>query len=177
VTILTAAGLVLRPFEIGDAPAFAAAVRESAATVGAWMPWAHAGYSEEDALGWVAVTHADRERGVSDEFGIFDTRDGTFIGGAGLNLIVERNALCNLGYWIRASRQRQGFATTCVAMLADHGFQALGMRRIEIVVAVGNHASEGVARKAGALFECVARNRLMIGEASHAASVFSLVAG
>ena len=45
----------------------------------------------------------------------------------------------------------------------------------EIVVAVGNHASEGVARRAGAQWECVARNRLQLHGAAVPASVFSLV--
>jgi RimJ/RimL family protein N-acetyltransferase len=49
------------------------------------------------------------------------------------------------------------------------------MHRVEIVVAVGNHASERVARKSGALHECVARNRLWIRDQPVAASVFSLV--
>jgi ribosomal-protein-serine acetyltransferase len=175
VTTLFADGLVLRPYEDDDAPAVSAAVRESMATVGRWMPWAHAAYSDDDARTWFAITHADRERGTADEFGVFDATDGTFIGGAGLNYIVRAHAFCNLGYWIRATRQRQGAATRCVAVLADHGFRELGMRRIEIVAAVGNAPSEGVARKSGALFECVARNRLLIGETSHDASVFSLV--
>jgi ribosomal-protein-serine acetyltransferase len=175
VTILQADGLVLRPLEDTDAPAVVEAVRESMATVGAWMPWAHAAYAESDALGWFALTRADRERGTAHEFGIFDARDGTFIGGAGLNYLVALHALSNLGYWVRASRQRQGIATRCVAALAEYGFRELGLRRIEIVVAVGNAASEGVARRSGALFECIARNRLLIGATSHAASVFSLV--
>ena len=87
---LSVEGIVLRPFEDGDASAFAAAVRESMPGIGRWMPWAHAAYSDEDARQWFALTHADRERGDSEEFGIFDARDGDFIGGAGLMLALQK---------------------------------------------------------------------------------------
>ena len=56
-----------------------------------------------------------------------------------------------------------------------YAFGSLALHRVEIVVAVGNDASEGVARKSGALFECIARNRLLIRGVSVPASVFSLV--
>ena len=62
-------------------------------------------------------------------------------------------------------------------MLAHFGFETLALNRIEIVVAVGNLASERVAQKSGALLECVARNRLLIHGVPVPASVFSLVPG
>ena len=66
-------------------------------------------------------------------------------------------------------------ARRCVAVLSAFGFETLAFTRIEIVVAQGNQASQRVARAAGAQFECVARNRLMIRGEPVAASVFSLI--
>jgi ribosomal-protein-serine acetyltransferase len=175
MTTLQIDKLLLRPFEDRDAPAFAAAVRESMGTVGRWMSWSHADYTEREALTWFSITHQERATGASDEFGIFETDSGEFVGGVGLNLINRAHRFCNLGYWMRESKQRQGIAARCVTLLKDYAFREVGMQRVEIVVAVGNEASNGVALKAGALFECVARNRLMLGDRSLAASVFSLV--
>lgn len=42
-------GLVLRAFEDGDAESFAMAARESVDSVGRWIPWCHAAFSEQDA--------------------------------------------------------------------------------------------------------------------------------
>ena len=42
-------GFMLRPFRHADVPQFVAAVRESRASVGVWMPWAHEGYDALDA--------------------------------------------------------------------------------------------------------------------------------
>jgi len=94
---------------------------------------------------------------------------------AGLNQINRQHAICNLGYWVRSSRQRQQVASRCVRLLCQYAFATLALRRVEIVVAAGNEASEGVARKAGATLECIARNRLLIRGVSVPASVFSLV--
>lgn len=66
-------------------------------------------------------------------------------------------------------------APRCVRALAAHGFDHEGLQRIEIVVAVGNTASEKVAQKAGALHEGIARNRLVIDGRPVPAHMFSLV--
>jgi len=175
MTELYNAGFVLRPYLAGDAPTFAAAVRESMATLGPWMPWASAGFDEVQALAWFAACEAGRADGSSHEFGIF--RDGGFVGGAGLNQLNPTHALCNLGYWVRTSAQRQGAAAAAVVALAHHAFRELKQSRVEIVVAEGNDASLGVARKAGAVHECLARNRLVLHGVPVAAHVFSLVPG
>ena len=97
------------------------------------------------------------------------------MGGAGLNAIRHDHRFCNLGYWVRQSRQGQGIATRIVHALANQAFGPLQLQRVEIVVAVGNLASERVAVKSGALHEGVARNRLVIDDHPAAAHVFSLV--
>jgi RimJ/RimL family protein N-acetyltransferase len=139
------------------------------------MPWCHVGYTDKVALEWFALCRQSREAKTAYEFGIF-SEDGTeFLGGAGLNEVKQQHGVCNLGYWVRQSKHRQKIASRCVQALSQYAFEALLLYRAEIVVAVGNLPSEGVARKSGALFECVARNRLFIHEQSVPASVFSLV--
>ncbi|XLZ71017.1 GNAT family N-acetyltransferase [Massilia sp. SR12] len=174
---LTFEGLVLRPFHSADAPAFVTAVLESTDTVGRWMPWCKNTYSEREALEWFAVCEAAHSAGSAFDFGVFCQDTGEFLGGAGLNQIMQQHRFCNLGYWVRQSRQRQGIASRCLKALALHAFEKLLLHRVEIVVAVGNHASEALAVKAGALRECIARNRLYIHDQSVSAHVFSLVPG
>lgn len=139
------------------------------------MPWCSNTYSERDALEWFAACDAARSAGGAFDVGVFCHKTGDFLGGAGLNEIRPQHRICNLGYWVRQSRQRQGIAMRCVKALAVHAFEELLLHRVEIVVAVGNHASEAVAVKAGALRECIARNRLYVHQQSVPAHVFSLV--
>lgn len=173
--MITCQGLLLRPFEVDDAGVFTRAVRESVETVGRWMPWCHADYTDKDALDWFAMCRQGAETHTAYEFGIFSENGAELLGGAGLNQINKQHAICNLGYWVRSSRQRQHVASRCVQALSRYAFDSLALHRLEIVVAVGNGPSEGVARKSGALLECVARNRLLIRGVSVPASVFSLV--
>jgi ribosomal-protein-serine acetyltransferase len=175
MTQLHTGRFLLRPYTAADAPAFAAAVRESADSVGRWMDWAHAGYTEDEALSWFAFCNASRETGSAHEFGIFADDGKAFVGGAGLNHFNTLHGFCNLGYWVRASEQRRGAASAAVGALMRHAFDTLKQTRVEIVAADGNLPSIAVARKAGAAHECLARNRLRVRGKPVDAHVFSLV--
>jgi RimJ/RimL family protein N-acetyltransferase len=172
---LYADGLLLRPFEDADAASFAAAVRESAEGMRRWMPWSSVDYRVEQALAWFQACRDGWAAGTACEYGIFDQNTAALVGGAGLNKIQYDPRFCNLGYWVRQSCRGQGVAPRVVQALSVQAFGPLGLHRVEIVVAVGNLASERVAVKAGALREGVARNRLVIDGRPVAAHMFSLV--
>ena len=138
------------------------------------MPWCHAGYTEAESIVWIERTQAMWQSGEAYEFAVLDSVNG-YVGGAGINQFNRLHNLANLGYWVRQSRQRVGLATAAVRVLAKFGFETLGLTRIEIVTASENHPSRRVAEKAGAQFECVARNRLFIHGKPLAAAVHSLV--
>lgn len=169
------APFVFRPFVESDAASFARAVCESGDTVGRWMSWAHAGYSEADALAWFALCEQDRAQGISHEFGIFDSMSGELVGGCGLNQFNVVHGFCNLGYWVRQSWHRRGAASAAVRALARLAFAELQLGRVEIVVAVGNEPSMAVAARSGAVHESLARNRLKLHGRFVDAHVFSLV--
>ena len=59
--------------------------------------------------------------------------------------------------------------------MARFGFETVGLTRIEIVAASENAPIRRVAEKAGAQFECRARNRLVIHGMPVVAAVYSLV--
>lgn len=172
---LAADDYLLRPLVSTDAPALAAAVRESMASLGTWMSWAHPAFDEADALAWIATCAAARTDGSAHEFGVF-SRDGhRYVGAAGLNQFNRTNRFCNLGYWVRASTRRQGAGLAAIRALACYAFDRLGQTRVEIVVAEDNLPSLALARKAGAIHECLARNRLDLHGRPVAAHVLSLV--
>ena len=79
-----------------------------------------------------------------------DARDDAFIGGCGTQ-IHYGHRFANLYYWVRSSRAGQGAASSATLLLARFGLTSLGLQRIEIVVATGNHASKQVAEKVGAV--------------------------
>jgi ribosomal-protein-serine acetyltransferase len=168
-------GLLMRTLEDTDMPALIDAVRESVESVGRWMPWCTPAYAEVEARNWIELCRVNQAAGSAYDFGIFDESSSLFLGAAGFNPINKERRFCNLGYWVRQSRQRQRIAFRSVNMLAGYAFETLGLHRVEIVVAIGNAASEAVALKSGATAECVARNRLFIHGTPVPATVFSIV--
>ena len=107
--------------------------------------------------------------------GLFCAATGQLLGGAGINQLAAHHRYGNIGYWVRQSRQGQGIAWQAVALLRDFGFQRLGLFRLEIVMGVGNTASEAVAIAAGATFECRAKNRIFLHGQPIDAQLYSLV--
>jgi predicted enzyme related to lactoylglutathione lyase len=85
------------------------------------------------------------------------------------------NGVCNLGYWVRSSRLGEGAAWQAALLLRDFGFGTLGLNRLEIVVADGNHFSRKVAESTGAVYEGLQQLRLKVGEISHDAHVYTLL--
>jgi RimJ/RimL family protein N-acetyltransferase len=168
--------LRLAPARVEDADTVLASIRETLAPLSRWMTWCHAGYARADAAGWIDVTRAAWDAGGAYEFLVFDHAGG-HVGAVGLNQFDRENNGANLGYWIRQSCQRQGFAVEAVRRVVRFGLEDAQFQRIEIVAAEDNVASRRVAERAGATFECVARNRLLIHGVPTAAAVHSFVPG
>lgn len=166
--------LCIRSFEDGDTEEFVRAVHESVATVGLWMPWCHAAYTAADAQSWFNQCAANLRTENAYDLGIFSAKGTACYGGVSINQLNKQHNFGNIGYWVRQSCQRQGIATRAVRMITAHGFDHLRLTRLEIIAAEGNHPSRGVAKKVGAVFEGIARNRLIVGGHPVAAAVYSL---
>ncbi|HYD59570.1 MAG TPA: GNAT family protein [Noviherbaspirillum sp.] len=174
---ILAHGLCIRPFRLTDAEAFAAAVRESVATVGTWLPWCHAGYSVKEAHTWIGQCAVRLNMGLSYDVGVFSEDCATLLGGVAINQIDHRHNTGNIGYWVREGMQQQGIGTRAARAMAEFGFETLKLTRLEIVAAEDNRASRALAEKLGATFECVARNRLFVRGVPWDAAVYSLIPG
>jgi RimJ/RimL family protein N-acetyltransferase len=176
IDALPASGLRLRPFASEDVADFVAAVRESVSTVGRWMDWCTPDYNPLQAIAWFDFCERAQAEGKAYDLGIFGP-DGRLLGSAGLNLISREHNYCNLGYWVRQSAQRQGVGLRAIVALCRYGFEVLGLTRIECVIAEGNMPSRRLAERAGASFEGVCRNRLMLGGRPVNAALYALLPG
>ncbi|WP_447759822.1 GNAT family N-acetyltransferase [Aeromonas veronii] len=172
---LANANIVIRPFEPADADEFVRAAHESIETVGKWMSWCSHSFTRESALEWFTSCEQDCAARRAFDMGIFCATTGQLLGGAGINQLSPHHRYGNIGYWVRQSRQGLGIARQAVALLRDFGFQQLGLFRLEIVMGVGNNASEAVAIAAGATFECRARNRIFLHSQPLDALIYSLI--
>lgn len=173
--VLITGKLLLRPWQESDAAALHEAVGESVASVGRWLPWCHAGYEHGDAVTWIAHCQSAWLACTQFAFGVFDADSSVLLGSAGLSECNQPQRRANLGYWVRASRQRQGIASAAAGRLARFGFEQCGLIRIEIVVLPDNLASRRTAEKSGAQFESIARQRIWKDEQAMDAAVYALI--
>ena len=165
----------LRPYRLSDTEETYRAIRESLAELSPWLPFAHQDYSSKESRAWIKQRPGEWKRGNTYDFAIFDAKDGAYLGGCGINHINNNDFLANLGYWIRTSRTGNGAAPAAARLLAGWGLKALGLKRIEIVVAAGNTRSQRVAEKAGARREGILRNRILVRDKTYDGVMFSLI--
>jgi RimJ/RimL family protein N-acetyltransferase len=173
--VLTDSSVLLRPYCLSDADEVYKAILESLAELSPWLPFAHKDYSIKESRTWIKKKPGEWKNGIAYDFAIIDARDGSYLGGCGLNKIDRENRRANLGYWVRTSRTGQGVAPSATLLLAKWGFKELRLKRIEILVATGNKRSLRVAEKAGAQREGILRNRLLIRDKAHDAVMHSLI--
>jgi len=167
--------VTLRPFEFGEINDLHHAVQGSLRELEPWMSWANENYSAETAKNFITLTRAEWSGGAHYAFAIVNAQSGELLGGCSLSHIHPVYRFCNLGYWIRTSHHGEGFAGRAAKLAARFAFEKVKLIRVEIVVAVGNPASQRVAEKIGAHYEGILLNRMVVGKEVHDAHMFSLL--
>lgn len=155
-TIATAR-LVLRPFELADAPEVQrlAGAREIAAVT------AHIPHPYPDGVAelWIAThaPHFHHDDGLT--LAITRREDGVLMGAISLMVDSEDKAhgRAELGYWLGVPYWGHGYCTEAARALLDYGFGVLELRRIFARHLGSNPASGRVMAKAGLRFEGVLR--------------------
>src|SRR5687768_7131822 len=124
---LTDGTLLLRPPTAEDMPALTVAVRESLAELHPWMDWATEAYDEASAVRWWEFVQIAWQHASAFHFVIADAKTGEYIGNCGLDGLNRKYRFCNLGYWVRTSRTRQGIASRAAQLAARFAFESLAL--------------------------------------------------
>jgi ribosomal-protein-serine acetyltransferase len=128
------------------------AARESLAEIGPVMRTWRDGATLEIAERHVAETIDAWHRGDWFDFAI--TCGDVLLGRIGLD-DLRSDGTANVGYWVRTSQTRRGYATAAVRLVSQFGFEDLRLERLELSMPHDHLASRRVAEKAGATFEGV----------------------
>ena len=168
--------LVIRCYDTLDAPLLKNAIDSSLDHLRPYMAWIDDEPKPLDDK--VALIKRFRVRFDSAEdfpYGTFDREEREQLGGTGLHARVGPGGL-EIGYWVRASRAREGIATESAAALTRVAFEVCGADRVEIRIDPANTASFGVPRKLGFTEEATLRRRLPTrpGEALRDVTIFTL---
>lgn len=149
--------LILRPLRVGDGEALFESKKESFEELKKWMPWAK-------ELGTVEQSEITTRESVADFILRKDLRlvgedatTGKIIVSTGLHRMNWDLRIFEIGYYVRTSETRKGYATEAANALIRYAFGALGASKVRIVHAGGNDASARVIEKLGFVKEGVLR--------------------
>ncbi|WP_236791173.1 GNAT family N-acetyltransferase [Amycolatopsis sp. GM8] len=119
----------LRRWRIDDAAAVFRAVNDSLDHLAPFMPWAVDGYSEADAVDFVATSEREWRDGEAFSYAIVSA-DDEILGSIGLMTRIGGGGL-EIGYWLGKPYTGRGLATGATALLVAEAFR-IGANRVEI---------------------------------------------
>jgi RimJ/RimL family protein N-acetyltransferase len=141
--------VIIRCYEPTDAPTMSETILRNHEHLIPWMPWAIKDqHTVPFCLDLIRKFRGSYDLGTDYPMGVFDLRNGQYIGGTGLHLRAGAGAL-EIGYWIDERLARQGFATHVAATLTKAAFEYTSVHRMNIHMQVGNIASERIPERLG----------------------------
>jgi len=118
----------------------------------------------------LAKIHAGYADGSSLQLAIERRDDGAFLGVCLLFNFVERGLRAEIGYILGRAHWSRGYVSEALPALIDHGFEALGLNRLEADIDPRNAASARVLMRLGFVQEGLLRERWVVrGEPSDSA--------
>jgi RimJ/RimL family protein N-acetyltransferase len=164
--------LVIRCWCPADAPALQAAIDANLDHLRPFLPWAAREPQSLDAkVTLLRRLRADFDRDEDFVYGIFDASEREVVGGTGLHPRVGEGGL-EIGYWIRAERTHQGYATEVAGALTRIGFELHALRWMEIRCAAINTRSSAVPRRLGYTLQRTLPDRAVLGNGALADQQF-----
>ena len=139
------AGITLRSWSTGDAPALVAAWADIEMMRRLPVP---DDPTIEHAEHWIAGGGERRRQGLALDLAVVDA-DDRVLGEVGLSALNPLHGAAVIGWWMTAEARGRGVASTAVALLTDWSLTTLGLAVLVAEVGMDNPASSAVAERAG----------------------------
>ena len=152
-TPIRGARVVLRPFDLPDLRDLRQAVEETRPALYRFLPWGDEHRSDENTEAFLVKARKAFDACTMFALAIHAIDGGRFLGGTGLNVRDAAARYFEIGYWIRASAEGNGFVQEAVRLVTAAGFEHLEANRVELRCDTTNERSLRVAKRAGYVFE------------------------
>lgn len=146
----------LRQLEPSDAEEIFAAVCANREHLDRWLPWVESTHAAGDTRQFLEQVAANRQQGRTAAYSL--RIRGQLAGLIGLHDIDQANATAQIGYWLAAAYEGQGWMTRAVRALLAMAFDGLALERIEIRCASGNVRSQAIPKRLGFTYEGTLRS-------------------
>lgn len=167
--------LRLRPFVAEDA-ATLAELGSSLSIADTMLDWPHP-FSPANARSTIAAQAASFQAGRAIHFAIERRSEPGLIGGIELCNVDDRHRYAELRFWIAEAEWGRGFATEAARGILRHGFQELGLHRIDAMHLVRGEAAGAVLRKIGMQQEGLLRERVRKAGVFEDVALYAALAG
>jgi RimJ/RimL family protein N-acetyltransferase len=141
--------LLLRAPRPGDGQPLNDAICESIDNLRPWMHWAQTLQTVEQTETIVRQAAARFYLREELRLHLFRKSDGLLVGSSGMHHIDWLVPRFEIGYWVRASLEGQGYVTEAVNGITHFAFETLMAQRMEILCDVKNTRSAAVAERCG----------------------------
>lgn len=147
---IDAGSVVLRRQEMTDAPAIAAAVRDSLDHLRPWMPWASPDAATLGAqVRRLRETAGQWKRGTDFSYVMVGPDDDEAVRGViGLHRRVGPGAI-EIGYWVHVDHAGRGYASAAARAMTEAAGALADVERIEIHTDEANGRSAAIPPKLG----------------------------
>jgi RimJ/RimL family protein N-acetyltransferase len=159
VPVVSAEGLVLRPWRDDDAPVYLRGVTNPEAA--RWRP-GRPPRTVADARRMIARLHRRAVEGTTVAWAVEE--HGAVVGSVGLRGVNLVDHWVNAAYWVLPEARGRGVAARALAGATAYAFERLGLHRVQLQHAVANTASCRVADKAGFALEATQRESCLLAE-------------
>lgn len=164
---------MLRPWRDSDVSAVTAACQDPEISRWTRVP---ENYSESDARAFLLYRYDALLAGTTAPFAIVTSQD-QLLGSVSLLRLDPAHLRGEVGYWLAREARGQGHATRALRLIAQWGFAALGLERIDLLAATGNAPSQQVAKRGGFTREAVLRSYLRVKNEQFDMVAYGLLAG
>lgn len=141
----------LRQLELADAGEIFAVVCANRDHLGRWLPWVESTREAADTRKFLEQVVTNRSQGKTAAYSL--RVRGELAGLIGLHDIDASNGTAQIGYWLAANFEGQGWMTRAAAAMIEMAFSGLGLERLEIRCAAGNRRSQAIPERLGFTFE------------------------
>ena len=145
--------VMLRAWREDAAAALHTAVASSRDHLRPWMPFADEHQNVAESHGWIVRSRALWLLRESMNYGIWSPDGDSLFGGIGVHPHRWDVPAFEIGYWLRASAEGNGYVTVAAAMLTEYLLTQLAAQRVQIRCDARNIRSARVPQRLGYTLE------------------------